>query len=295
LGSGTGGTVRLHAPKLSPSAAPAVAIKHFRARRTNEDQDRYRRRVTQEIELARLGGSSSPYITRVLEVFEEGGNGKWSLVTPFYPRDLFSAVVGRSIGSRLRERIFAELVSAIASLHSLGIAHRDIKLENVCLDGEDHVKLLDFGSATRRPIQSYGLYGSDPYIAPEVIRLDDPRYEGRAYAANIADAWSLGVMWICLWRRSFAWDRATCKDSGFQAFLHHPDRVIGGFGQATDLVRPLLWVDVKERRQVLDLAESPIIAKWLTLRATSRSSSSASSSPKPSSKVPAPPALTVGK
>ncbi|RKP11890.1 kinase-like domain-containing protein, partial [Piptocephalis cylindrospora] len=140
--------------------------------------------------------------------------------------DLFSAVVGRSVGSRLRERIFAELASAIASLHSLGIAHRDIKLENVCLDGEDHVKLLDFGSATRFTIldkntTEEGKRRGETMIRtlpPEVIRLDDSQYEGRPYAADVADAWSLGVMWICLWRRSFAWDRATCKDSGFQAF-----------------------------------------------------------------------------
>ena len=47
--------------------------------------------------------------------------------------------------------ILRQLVSAVAHLHSLGICHRDIKLQNILLEGgEDdypQIKLIDFGAA----------------------------------------------------------------------------------------------------------------------------------------------------
>ena len=41
----------------------------------------------------------------------------------------------------------AEAVVAIASLHSLGYAHRDLKPDNLLLDGNGHLKLADLGLA----------------------------------------------------------------------------------------------------------------------------------------------------
>ena len=42
----------------------------------------------------------------------------------------------------------AELVMAIASVHSLGFIHRDIKPDNVLIDAAGHIKLTDFGLCT---------------------------------------------------------------------------------------------------------------------------------------------------
>ena len=46
-------------------------------------------------------------------------------------------------------RIFAQVASAIEFLHVRAkVVHRDIKDENVILDGEGRIKLIDFGSAS---------------------------------------------------------------------------------------------------------------------------------------------------
>lgn len=83
----------------------------------------------------------------------------------------------------------AEIVQAVEYLHEHGIIHRDIKPDNMLLDGEGHVKLTDFGLAklySRRPPYYRGrLLGTPEYMAPEVVR-------GLAHGTAV-DWWALGV------------------------------------------------------------------------------------------------------
>lgn len=41
----------------------------------------------------------------------------------------------------------AQIVMAIGYLHQQGIAHRDLKLENILIDGDGYLKIIDFGLA----------------------------------------------------------------------------------------------------------------------------------------------------
>jgi len=57
----------------------------------------------------------------------------------------------------------AELVLALGHMHSLDIIYRDIKPENIVLDGEGHVQITDFGLAksdvsTQNPTQTFLWY-----------------------------------------------------------------------------------------------------------------------------------------
>ena len=41
--------------------------------------------------------------------------------------------------------IFKQLIEGLGYIHSKGILHRDIKLDNILLDGKGNVKIADFG------------------------------------------------------------------------------------------------------------------------------------------------------
>ena len=56
------------------------------------------------------------------------------------------------IGRDEKRKLLAEIIEGVSYLHEKGIAHRDLKLENVLVfkeSGEISVKLADFGFATK--------------------------------------------------------------------------------------------------------------------------------------------------
>ena len=43
------------------------------------------------------------------------------------------------------KRLFSQLASALTFIHSKGVAHRDLKLENILFDANHNIKVADFG------------------------------------------------------------------------------------------------------------------------------------------------------
>ncbi|GAA5805728.1 camp-dependent protein kinase 3 [Helicostylum pulchrum] len=80
----------------------------------------------------------------------------------------------------------AEVVLAIEYLHSIDIAYRDIKPENILIDQRGHVKLTDFGFAKTVPHKTWTVCGTPDYLAPEIIR-------SKGYTKAV-DWWGLGVL-----------------------------------------------------------------------------------------------------
>ena len=89
-------------------------------------------------------------------------------------------------------------------LHEMkGVAHRDIKLENILLDSDLNVKVADFGFAAYKNIHALNTRrGTKTYMAPEIR-------EGKIYNGKKVDTFSLGVVIFTLVQGNFPFLKAT--------------------------------------------------------------------------------------
>ncbi|GJJ74003.1 hypothetical protein EMPS_06361 [Entomortierella parvispora] len=242
LGKGTGGTVRLIRRE---SDKKLFAIKQFRKRKPDEDERTYIKKITSEYCL----GSTlhHPNIIQTLDIIQEkssssGATDNFFEVMEFAKYELFTAVMS---GTMERDEIaccFKGIAEGVAYLHEMGVAHRDLKLDNCVMNEQGIVKIIDFGCSMvyRLPFQTNiqmarGVSGSDPYIAPEVFSQEEHDPCG-------ADVWSLAIIFVCMTLRRFPWTLPRPEmDPSFQAFVNP-----SGFGKAR-----LMKLMPRESRDIL--------------------------------------------
>ncbi|MEL6741922.1 MAG: serine/threonine-protein kinase, partial [Planctomycetota bacterium] len=92
---------------------------------------------------------------------------------------------------------FHQVALAIAFLHERGVAHRDVKPDNVLMTTRDDVtrglKLADFGLACSGRREMYDRLGTPSYAAPELAAKFNPANDTAAPYTNKVDVWALGV------------------------------------------------------------------------------------------------------
>ncbi|KAL2991542.1 hypothetical protein AAZX31_10G001700 [Glycine max] len=106
--------------------------------------------------------------------------------------ELFSKLTRRGrLPEPLARRYFAQLVSALRFCHRHGVAHRDLKPQNLLLDAAGNLKVSDFGLSALPEHLHDGLLhtacGTPAFTAPEILRRV-------GYDGSKADAWSCGVI-----------------------------------------------------------------------------------------------------
>jgi serine/threonine protein kinase len=240
LGAGAGGSVRL---MKRSSDGVTFAVKEFRARHSYETEKEYAKKVTAEFCI----GSTLHHgnIIETLDIVHE--KGKWYEVMEYAPFDLFAIVM---TGKMSREEVtcsFLQILAGVTYLHSMGLAHRDLKLDNVVVNEHGIMKIIDFGSASmfKYPFENemvlasgesqveffffffffffletlvltmQGIVGSDPYLAPEV-------YDERRYDPQPTDIWSLAIIFCCMSLRRFPWKLPRMTDNSYKLFASPP-------------------------------------------------------------------------
>lgn len=81
-----------------------------------------------------------------------------------------------------------QIALAIGHLHSKGIIHRDLKLENILIDKDGYLKIIDFGLAKilKDDETTRTLCGTPEYLAPEMVTQE-------GHDKNV-DWWAFGVL-----------------------------------------------------------------------------------------------------
>lgn len=133
-----------------------------------------------------------PSLCKMLDFFED--HEFYYMVMPCFGKgqDLFDYIESQPHGlSSLQVRsIFGQVADGLKFLHQNNIVHRDIKDENVILDGNGHAQIIDFGSAAHvnksgRLFDTFS--GTLDYAASEILK-------GEKYAGKEQDVWALGVV-----------------------------------------------------------------------------------------------------
>lgn len=109
------------------------------------------------------------------------------------------------VSTKLAQRWAGQMAIALNFLHKFQVAHRNYKLENVLIDENLNAKLSGFGLSkfcvdiqTKQPILSRTICGSEPYLAPEMLKEVSERY----YDPKQADVWAFGVgVFLCVTKR----------------------------------------------------------------------------------------------
>uniref|UniRef100_A0A1I7VMT6 Ribosomal protein S6 kinase n=1 Tax=Loa loa TaxID=7209 RepID=A0A1I7VMT6_LOALO len=186
IGQGSFGKVLLVKKTRGRDTGQLFAMKILK-KATLKVRDRYRTKAERDI-LARF---RHPFIVRLHYAFQT--EGKLYLILDFLPGgDLFNRLSKEIMFTEDDVKFYlAEIALALGHLHSLGIAYRDLKPENVLLDAEGHINLTDFGlskESVEKNGKTFSFCGTVEYMAPEVVNR-----HGHTVAA---DWWSFGVLMV---------------------------------------------------------------------------------------------------
>ena len=121
-----------------------------------------------------LEKASSPFVVKLHKGFTD--SNYFYFVLEFCPGGDLAYHLDCDENNRFSEEraqfYAAELVLAIAFLHSLGVIYRDLKPDNVLLDAKGHVRVADFGLCKEGigPTgKSHSFCGSPAYLSPEML------------------------------------------------------------------------------------------------------------------------------
>ncbi|CAG8559574.1 17344_t:CDS:2 [Cetraspora pellucida] len=240
LGSGVGGSVRLFHRSCDNKK---FAIKQFRPRFSYESEKSYRKKILAEFCIASTLHHEN--VIETLDIVQE--NDHLYEIMEFAPFDLFESVMTKKMCENEIACCFKQLVNGVNYLHEMGIAHRDLKLDNCMLDESGILKLIDFGCSTvfKNPFDSP--CGSDPYICPE-------SYNKTLYDPRLADVWAMGIIFICMHMGRFPWMIAKPSESSFKAYLSNPDRLFRRIPEnSRSLIKKMLDVNVENRATIKDI------------------------------------------
>ncbi|XP_076061270.1 serine/threonine-protein kinase grp-like [Oratosquilla oratoria] len=199
-------------------------------------------------------------VIRLLSTENEGA--EMHIYLEFAARGDLSDEIGQSgMGEEQAHFYFVQLMNGVEYLHAQGIAHRDLKPDNLLLTEDRVLKIGDFGLSAEflsggEEVFLRGAFGTRKYMAPEV-------FSGR-YRGAPADLWSCGIILVELITGRTPWRRARPRDGAYHQWVQqqHLNKVFDPSPPSSSdtsvvgLISHILTPDPKERATYSAIRES---------------------------------------
>lgn len=211
----------------------------------------------------------------IIKLYDWGDNGKLTdyrgsvysnlvyIVTEYVTGDNIFKLIKtlRASGEEGARYIMKQMVETLLYLEQKGVAHLDLKLENIMLDDQYNVKLVDFGFSQYRNINKLkDRVGTPNYMAPEIL-------EGREYNGFKTDIFSLGILMFTIVQGIFPFETASDEDKYYAMYLINPKayfKKVKGENlspEFKDLFNQLISFESAQRPTLKEISEHP----WMHL------------------------------
>jgi protein kinase A len=139
-------------------------------------------------------------------------------------------------------------------MHDEGVAHRDLKHDNILVDGKGHAKLLDLGLAKELiNNRTRTRCGTPGYMAPEQV-------EGREYGVEV-DLWAYGIL---LFELFAGYNPFEDKDNPQNTYSNLTKGVINWApymsAESKEFIKKLLLFEPKERMRISNFINEPLFS-----------------------------------
>lgn len=248
LGKGAFGKVNLALHTLS---GRLVAMKSFNKKKI--DIEKLKRKINFETSILK-----SLYHVNVVKIYETFETPKFFMITMEYIScgDLLSYVRKRSkLTETVAKFIFKQIIRALKYIHSRGVVHRDIKLDNILIDINSNIKICDFGVAKKFKKNEVlnEQCGTPAYIAPEI-------FKGNGYEGPPVDVWSSGVVLYAMLSGTVPFKAGKIKELQKIISKCSYNQIKGISSEADDLMIRILEVDPLKRITCEEMLQHP----WLS-------------------------------
>ncbi|KDO27135.1 serine/threonine protein kinase [Saprolegnia parasitica CBS 223.65] len=194
------------------------------------------------------------HVVRLLHAFQEKQH-QHLVLEHCANGDLYHALQTSRPGDRTMcaHKYFSQIAAGLGYIHSCGLAHRDLSLENVFVDANGNLKIGDFGLAMPLHGISTHAVGKSYYMAPEM-------HGPHGYSAAKVDVWSLGIL---LWMLLTGVPLVEASSDDDQAFGYLKRCGVRGLVDVWKLEMPNDAVEMLEMLLVVDPTRRPDMATVL--------------------------------
>lgn len=200
----------------------------------------------------------------VTSQFSFSDEHNYYLILEYCPGKNVRDFLNRSDKLRVKEyearKILKDVINGLFYIHSNGITHYDIKLENFVIDSNGNVKIGDFGLSTFRKNEEgkyFDIFGTLNYLSPEMLS------KSKREESYKVDIWAIGVSAFYLLTGEGPFEgntrEMTFRNIRFGDF-HFPKNLTIS-NEAKDFINVTLQADPRKRPTAKELLNHPFLTR----------------------------------